>query len=160
MAAASTPWEITPAGKTPGLGAMVRIGARAVPLLQVRGVIGSLDRDTDRRPALLTVALFGVIACVFLFGVVDLGWRERFLLGAVVFGGIGLMALNDLMWLSTGGIYRVEILLASGETLRYATVDPADQERLLNAVGRHVLAPVANDVVRDAETPARRPAVA
>jgi hypothetical protein len=140
-AANSPAWEITPAGKTPGLGAVVRIGARAVPLADVRGFVGSVEPQADHRPALAVLAVFGSAAVLFLVVVFDFGWRERFVLGAVVFGAIGATALNDLTWLSQGRLYRVEMRLASGERLRYTCLDPADQQRLLTALGQHMLSP-------------------
>jgi hypothetical protein len=139
----SDAWEITPAALTPGLGPMLRIGARSVPTSQISGVVGSLDQDRGRRPALFLMCAFGLIAMVFLWGVVDVGWRTRFLLGAVVFGAIGLSAISDLLWNSTTGVYRVEVLLADGDSLRYATNDPAEQHRLLSMVARHVVRPAA-----------------
>jgi hypothetical protein len=150
-------WEVSPAAQTPALGPMLRIGARAVPIHDVCGVVGSAEHEKDRNPAFATLAVFGLIACAFLVGVVDLGWRERFLVGAVVFGTIGLAALNDITWLTRRGIYRVEVLLHSGETLRYATIDPEDQQTLLTAIGRHLVRPTAaNDDARNLEAPRSR----
>jgi hypothetical protein len=157
-AVATRGWDVTSAAHTPALGPMLRIGARAVPVRDVCGVVGSAEHETDRNPAFVTLAVFGLIACVFLVGVADIGWRTRFLVGAVVFGAIGLAALNDMAWLTRRGIYRVEVLLHSGETLRYATIDVEDQQRLLTAVGRHLVRPTAaNDEAEPART---RPAPA
>jgi hypothetical protein len=137
---------------------MLRVGARAVPVSEVCGVIGSAEHERDPKPAFATLAVFGLIACAFLVGVVDMGWRTRFLVGAVCFGAIGLAALNDITWLTRRGIYRVEVLLRSGESLRYATIDADDQQRLLTAVGRLIATPRAaneNDDVAPSMATAR-----
>lgn len=141
-------WEITPPVFTPGLGAMLRIGARAVPISQIRGFIGSDDREVDIKPALATLIVFGVAAMFFLLGVLDIGWRARFLVAFALFVGIALSALHDMAWLTTSGLYRVEVLTASGETLRYTTIEAAEQERLLAALDKALARPrAANDDV-------------
>ena len=151
-------WEITPPEHTPGLGAMLRIGARAVPVSQIRGFIGSADREVDTKPALATLAVFGVAAMFFLLGVLDIGWRARFLAAFALFVGIALSALHDMMWLTTSGLFRVEVLTASGETLRYTTNDPTEQERFLAALDTAMARPrAANDDTLSEPAPKRRP---
>lgn len=129
-------WEISPPEQTPGLGAVLRLGSRAIPVSDIRGVIGSSDREVDGKPALATLVVFGVVAMFFLLGVLDIGMRTRFLVASCLFGLIALSALHDLAWMTTSGLFRVEILSASGETLRYTTIDPAEQERLMTALDR------------------------
>ena len=152
-------WELTPPEHTPGLGAMLRIGARAVPVSQIRGFIGSADREVDRKPALATLVVFGVAAMFFLLGVFDIGWRTRFLAAFALFAGIALSALHDMMWLSTTGLFRVEVLTASGETLRYTTIDAIEQERFLAALDKALMRPRAanDDAPSDAIAPRRPP---
>jgi Family of unknown function (DUF6232)/Sulfate permease family len=137
----SRSWDVTPASRTPHLGAILRLGARAVPLAEVVGFIGSADRETDKKPAVATLAVFGIATVFFLIGVLDLGWRTRFLAAALLFGFIALSAFHDLAWQTTSGIYRVEILTRSGETLRFSTIDPNDQDALLQALSRNLPAP-------------------
>ncbi len=139
-------WEVSPAERTPGLGAVLRLGARAVPVSEIRGFIGSADLEIDRKPALATLAVFGLAALFFLLGVLDVGWRARFLAAAVLFALIALSAMHDLLWMTTSGLYRVEILTVSGETLRYTTIDPVEQQRLMTALDRAMIRPrAAND---------------
>ena len=132
-------WEITSAEQTPGIGAMLRLGARAVPLSEVRGFVGSADREADKKPAFMTMAVFGIAAVLVLLGVMDIGWRLRFLAAAILFGGIALSALHDMAWMTTSGLYRVEVLTASGETIKFATVDQAEQQALMAALDRHIV---------------------
>ena len=144
--AAPLTWELSPPERTPGLGAVLRLGARAIPVSEIRGFIGSADLEIDRKPALATLAVFGLAAVFFLLGVLDVGWRLRFLAAATLFALIALSALHDLLWMTTSGLFRVEILTASGETLRYTTVDPAEQQRLMTALDRAIIRPrAAND---------------
>lgn len=145
-ARAATPnWELSPAERTPGLGAVFRLGARAVPVSDIRGFIASSDLEVDRKPAFALMAVFGVAAVFFLLGVLDIGWRTRFLAASVLFGLIALSALHDLMWMTTSGLYRVEVLTATGETMRYTTIDPADQQRLMMALDRAIAQPRADN---------------
>jgi hypothetical protein len=144
--AAPLTWELTAPDRTPGLGAVLRLGARAIPVSDIRGFIGSSDLEIDRKPAYATLAVFGVAALFFLLGVLDIGWRTRFLAAAVLFGLIALSAIHDLFWMTTSGLFRVEILTATGETLRYTTIDPVEQQRLMSALDRVISRPrAAND---------------
>jgi hypothetical protein len=138
-------WEISPAERTPQLGAMLRLGARAVPISQVRGFIASADREADKKPAFAVLAVFGIAALFFLLGVVDVGWRARFLVAATLFACIALSAFHDMAWLTTSDVYRVEVLTAQGETLRYATVNAQEQEALLATLERLVTGPKADN---------------
>jgi hypothetical protein len=144
--AAPLTWELSPPARTPGLGAVLRLGARALPVSEIRGFIGSSDLEVDKKPAFATLAVFGVAAVFFLLGVLDIGWRTRFLAASSLFGLIAVSALHDMVWMTTSGLFRVEILTASGETLRYTTIDPSDQQRLMAALDRAIARPrAAND---------------
>jgi hypothetical protein len=132
-------WELSPAMRTPHLGPVLRVGARAIPVRDIKGYVGSADSDTDKKPAFATLAVFGIATLFFLLGVLDLGWRTRFMLGAVLFATIAASALHDLAWLTTSTIYRIEIYLASGDVVRYATVDRIKYEALIDALGMSAL---------------------
>jgi hypothetical protein len=132
-------WELSPAIRTPHLGPVLRVGARAIPIRDIKGYVGSTDSDTDKKPAFAALAVFGIATLVFLLGVLDLGWRTRFLLAAVLFVTIAASALHDLAWLTTSTIYRVEIYLASGDIVRYATIDRIKYEALIDALGMTAL---------------------
>lgn len=134
-AANAAKWEILPHGRTPAVGEMLRVGPRAVPASDIRGFVATTDRQSDKKPALATMVIFGGVGMLFLFGVIDIGMRARFLVAAILFGAIALSALNDMFWLTTTGIYRVDILTAGGKSVRYATVDPADHAALMAALG-------------------------
>jgi hypothetical protein len=130
-------WEIIPAGRSPAVGALLRIGERAIPVGDIRGFVGSCDGGRDRGPALATLIVFGAAALVFLVGVVEIGWRPRMLAATVVLGAIGATALNDLTWLTQSVFYRVEILTGNGVE-RFTTADEGEQMRLMETLRRIV----------------------
>jgi hypothetical protein len=134
-------WEVTPAERTPHLGQMLRLGTRAIPVSQIRGFIGSADPEADKKPAFAIMIVFGIAAIFFILGVMDIGWRPRFLLAAALFGGIALSAFHDIAWLTTSAIFRIEVLTANGETLRHATINPVQHQALLAALERLVATP-------------------
>jgi hypothetical protein len=104
------------------------------------------------------LVVFGIGAMFFLLGVMDIGWRARFLAAFLLFAGIALSALHDMVWLTTSGLFRVEVLTASGETLRYTTIDGVEQERFLAALDTVLARPyAANDDTPDNVMPPRRP---
>jgi hypothetical protein len=127
-------WEVLP-GRSPAVGELLRLGSRAVPLGDIRGFVASADKETDRKPALVTLAVFGVVALFFLFGVLDIGWRTRFLAATCLFGFIAVSALNDIAWMTQTGLYRVDVLTARGETICFTTVDEAEQATLIATLG-------------------------
>ena len=128
-------WEILPSGRTPTVGELLRLGPRAIPVGDIRGFVATTDLEADKKPAIATMTVFGVIGMLFLFGVIDIGMRARFLVAAILFGSIALSALNDILWLTTSGIYRVDVLTAGGESVRFATVDPHEHAALMAALG-------------------------
>ncbi len=146
-------WELLPAGRSPALGELLRLGDRAVPVVEIRGFVASTEHERDGKPALVTVAVFVAAALLFLIGVADIGWRTRFLVATAVFGGIALTALNDLFWMTETGLFRVEILTTSGETIRYTTVDGAAHMRLMTVLGAIVGANSAKPIAAAIETP-------
>jgi Family of unknown function (DUF6232) len=153
-------WELTPAAWTPSLGSMLRVGARAIPVRDIRGFIGSADHDKDKKPAFAVMGIFGLVAVIFLLGVIDIGWRQRFLVGAIMFGLIAISALHDIAWQTLAGLYRVEILTANGESLSFTTVDAKEQAALLTVLEQVVARRHAanDDVASETLVPSLRPA--
>lgn len=128
-------WELLAGGRAPSVGALLRLGQRAAPVSDIRGFVASTDLGEKRRPALMLMALFAGVGLLFLVGVIDIGLRARFLVAAILFGSIALIALNDMLRLASGGVFRVDVLTAGGETFRHATTDIEEHASLLAALG-------------------------
>ncbi len=147
-------WEVTTADRTPHLGPMLRLGSRAIPISQIRGFIGTADREADKKPAFAVMVVFGIAAIFFILGVMDIGWRPRFLVAAALFSGIAVSAFHDIAWMTTSTLFRVELLTTNGETLRHATIDLEQHQALLAELKRLVVTPrAANDTVKSADAP-------
>ncbi len=127
-------WELLD-GRSPSVGALLRLDQRAVPVADIRGFVATTDLGEKKRPAIIVMGVFAVIGMLFLFGIIDVGTRARFLVAALVFGSISLVAVNDMLRLATSGVFRVDVLTAGGETFRHVTAEIDDHAALLAALG-------------------------
>lgn len=127
-------WELLD-GRSPSVGALLRLDQRAVPVRDIRGFVATTDLGEKKRPAIIVMGVFAVIGMMFLFGVIDIGTRARFVVAAILFGSISLVAVNDMLRLATSGVFRVDVLTAAGETFRHVTADIDEHAALLAALG-------------------------
>lgn len=128
-------WEILAGGRSPHVGALLRLGQRALPVGEVRGFVATTDLGDKKRPALAVMVAFALVGMLFLFGVLDIGMRGRFVVAAILFGSIALVALNDMTRLATSGVFRIDVLGANGETFRHVTADVEEHAALMAALG-------------------------
>lgn len=122
------PWEI--------VGEQLRVGTRMVPLADVRAHSWSVIGERDRDGHWLLLAVFGVLAWLFLFGVFEIGWRTRFLVGAGLAALILATALEDIWRSRRIEMHEIDIRLASGDRLVFSTGSAAEAGALVAALGR------------------------
>lgn len=114
-------------------GALLRIGKRRLSIADVSAVAREDLAETDNLGVLVMGIAFIILAAVFDEGVVHYGWRQRFLIGAGLFGTLGVISLVEA-W-STWAITFVclRITTTSGEVV-FTTADPADATALETAI--------------------------
>ncbi|MEM9028211.1 MAG: hypothetical protein AAGC70_07560 [Pseudomonadota bacterium] len=88
--------------------------------------------ERDHLGALLNAVAYAAVATLALVLVLKLGWHDRFLIAAICFGGIALMALSDTFVIKTVRYYRLETRV-NGATLTYVTPDLEDARQTLAA---------------------------
>ncbi len=128
-------WELLASGRTPAVGTLLRLDHRAIPAAEIRGFVATTDHEPRRGLTMVLLGAFGIIGLGFMFGVVDTGMRGRFLGGAMVAVAIVVAAVEEMMRLTTSGVFRIDILTSGGETLRHSTPDVDDHAALLVALG-------------------------
>ena len=135
---APRPWEIR-ASPADGSGGWLRIGHRAYALQDVAGVQASCDVEPNVDGHLLMIAAFMATGVGFVLPVIMNLARTRFVLGGVLFIGIGLMGLTEVLRRRSLRLYKLEIRLRDGTSTEFATADPREalalqavlQQRLL-----------------------------
>lgn len=111
--------------------AHVVIGGRVVARAAIRcvAVIRQQERDIDGQ--LFNFSVYLLIAAVFLIGVVEIGWRSRFLLATGFFAAVGLMSLVDVITANRLAYWRIDVTLDTGETIALAVHTEAQRDRWL-----------------------------
>lgn len=115
----------------------LRLGARIVRLADVVDFKATSTTELNIDGHLAAVGLFLAAGAVFLVPVAMSIAHPRFMAGAVLFFGIGIMILVDIAQGHRNVMHRVEIRLADGSQTRFASVDPAICQGLAQALASH-----------------------
>ena len=115
----------------------LRLGRRRVYLDEVAGFQAATHIDRDRHGQFLAFMVFALLAGIYVIGVVEFGWRTRFLLAAVVLFALSAMSFGEV-WFQTAKRYTVfNVHLRSGETIVFTTADANDAAALNAVLSRH-----------------------
>lgn len=126
MTAGACPWEI--------VGERLRVGGRTIALGDIRSHSWSIINERDRDGYWLLVAVFCLVAWTCMFGVLEIGWRTRFLLGAGLAALIVVTAFEDIWRASRVELHEIDILLVSGDRLVFSTGDAREAGALATAL--------------------------
>lgn len=128
------PWTIERADGRGRAGGTLRIGSRPIALDDIAGV--AVERVAERDVKGLTVVAvgFALAASILLFGVADLGWRTRFLVGAGFLGAAALVSVVEVLWVNRIAYQRVHLTLVTGDTVVFASALPAEVDGLVAAL--------------------------
>ncbi len=115
---------------TKGHGHWVDLGGLRLPREEIAGcrIEDIAERDTAGK--LATLGLFFAAALVLLLGVVEFGWRTRFLLGSVVLGTVAAVSDMEALGINRIVYYRLDVLIKDGRRVGYTTASRADAEAL------------------------------
>jgi hypothetical protein len=129
QSASNRPWDISPAA-----GGTLRIGSQHLLLAKVHGIAASAREERDFLGCLLNYSAYLIVAAIFLVLVVQVHWRERFLLGTLFFALVGFTSLIDI-WRTKGiRLYQLAITLTDGNSIIFTSVDPTEVDRLAAAL--------------------------
>jgi hypothetical protein len=102
--------------------------------------IVAVDGETDRRrPAeglFVAAALFFLAAAAIAFGVFEIGWRTKYLLGTVFLAFLGAAGFVEQFSVHHQQIFRLRLRLKSGEVVTFASADLGDVRSLMDRLSR------------------------
>ena len=122
---------ISPAGKAPRAWEMLgraddphlRLGQRVVRLRDIAEIRADDRLDRHIGGLIASCNVFLAIACMCCVGVVEFGWRTRFLLAAVACLLLGATSLMQLAGKPAARLYRLRFVFRSGATVLWSTPD-------------------------------------
>ena len=107
-------------------GCILYTGTLAIRLADVAAYKAQGLSEKDLSTAFATIAIFSAVAAFFGFGVVEIGWRVRFLLEGVLFGAIAVCAAAELFSARRRTLYTFEIRMRDASTATFVTADTAE----------------------------------
>lgn len=136
-AAAPAAWEVIP-GVAPGE-ARLRLGARIYRLDDVVASTPTSVTEYNIDGHLMTVAMFLAAGAAFLLPVAMAIASPKFLVGTVLFFGIGIMVLLDITQGHRHVMHRLDLRFADGSATTFACVDASIRDGLAAALSHHGL---------------------
>lgn len=136
--AAPAPWSIEP-GTASGSD-VLRLGHRALPLAEIVSCRAASTAEINVGGQMASVALFMSAGAALLVLVAMGALSARFLVGCILFCGIGLMSLSDLLRGHTLVVHRVIFRLAHGATHTFTSPHIDDCRTLMSALDRRGIA--------------------
>lgn len=126
------PWSIERGG--PGTGDQLRIGERRLELGDIRSFENVASAEITSDGHMLAVGIFFALGALLVVPVAMQLLSPRFLAGGILFIGIGLMALADILQGKRLMVHRVQIRMADGSTETFASPHAEECQWLVAAL--------------------------
>ena len=117
-----------------GQGRVLWFGPKRIALDDIQSIDAGEVRERPVAGLLMGASMFLVVAMCLAFGVYEVGWRERFLLGTVFLSLLGLAGLYDSSTIKTQRFFEVKIATGSQGVVTFASADAAEVDALLGAL--------------------------
>jgi len=117
-------------------GATLYSGMTVIPLDTVASYAAEGLSEKDLSTAFATIAIFSGVAAFQIFGVVEIGWRAKFLLEGALFGAIALCAVAELFSAMRQTLYTFTIVQTDGTRTEFVTTDKSEAEAVKTALDR------------------------
>lgn len=112
---------------------VVRVGEVRFNLSEIASVSAGIEQTRHRHGRVVAMLLFGIVASLYLIGILQFGVHSRFLLAVFICFSLALMSLQDVILVRPQRLAVFDIRLKDGRHIRWATADVADAAAL-NAV--------------------------
>lgn len=119
---------------------VLRLGNDAVRVEDIASYKVNEVSERDFDGLLLNAVVFFSGAAIFLIGVLQFGWLERFLIGFVFLIILGVSSLVEIARLNKISYLQLTVFTRSGRSVKFTSVDPRDIGRLtgfLSQIVRH-----------------------
>jgi len=108
---------------------VLRVGQTRVELADIRAVERQEQIERDVTGLLVMAGLFVLAGTALLFGVLEAGWRTRFLVGAFFLLTLASVSLFETLSIRSVRYVRLKIATVQGDVV-FTTADAADADRL------------------------------
>ncbi len=109
-------------------------GSVRIPLGEIEKIQAEEIRERPTAGLLLGACVFMTVAMMFAFGVFELGWRQRFLIGFLFLAGLGCAGLWETTKIKSERYFEVHIRSRTGKTWTFASANPSEVEALLGTL--------------------------
>jgi hypothetical protein len=99
------------------------VDTHVLPIADVRSYSASGLSEKDLSTAFATIAIFSGVAAIYVFGVLELGWRTRSLLEGLLFGAIAMCAVAELFSARRLTLYTFNIVMKTRAEVKFVTAD-------------------------------------
>lgn len=109
---------------------VLRLGNQAVRLEDIVSYKVNEVAERGADGLLMNAAVFLLMAGLFVIGVLQFGWLERFLIGFFFLLILGISSLAEVAGLNTVRYLQLTVFTRSGRAVEFTSVDPRDVGRL------------------------------
>lgn len=118
------PWAVEPDGR------YLRIGKRVIPLVDVMDFDAGQTYEPNVLGHIMAAGIFFVGGALFVLPVVMSIASAKFLLGGVLFIGIGATAVGEIRRTRGIHLFHVDLAMVSGETVRFTSAAESETDAL------------------------------
>jgi len=115
-------------------GRTLHCGDISVPLDTVASYSADGRSEKDLSTAFATIAVFSAVGALMVVGVLDIGWRSRFLFEGALFGALALCAGAELFSSQRQTLFTFTLRLVDGRTATFVTADVAQARCVTTAL--------------------------
>ena len=121
-------------------GRALYVGTNALALNDIESYRALGLSEKDLSTAFATIAIFSGVAAVYVFGVIELGWRTRSLLEGLLFGAIALCAVAELFSARRQTLYTFRLTMRDGTAATFVTADHSEALATKTAIDATIVA--------------------
>ncbi|MEQ8826089.1 MAG: DUF6232 family protein [Filomicrobium sp.] len=110
---------------------VLRLGSHAVRLDDIASYKLEEVVERDCEGLLINAAVFFVAGLVFLIGVLQFGWLERFLIGFVFLFILGMSSITEVLGLNRIRYMQLTVFTQQGRRVKFTSTDSRDIDRLI-----------------------------
>ncbi|MCH9808046.1 MAG: hypothetical protein K0U74_09955 [Alphaproteobacteria bacterium] len=111
---------------------VLRLGSQSVRLEDIASYKVEQISERDVEGLLLNGTMFFFGALVFLIGVLQFSWLERFLIGFVFLSILGIASMAEVVGLNRIQYMQLTVFTHSGRKLKFSSADDRDVGRLVD----------------------------
>jgi Family of unknown function (DUF6232) len=109
-------------------------GKKRIALDDITSVAAEEVREKPVAGLVMAACIFVLVAMILAFGVFEMEWRERFLLGTAFLAFLGITGLLDTSTIKAQRYFEVKIATGGQGTVTFASADVDEVEALLGAL--------------------------